>query len=347
MSAPRPITVVGGGLAGLTLGIGLRRKGVPVIIREAGHYPRHRVCGEFISGRGQDVLERMGLKAPLLQAGAASANSAIFFLGTAHSPLRQLAQPALCLSRFTLDRLLAEGFREAGGELLEGKRCTEGTLGEGLVRATGRRLQPADHRSRWFGLKIHARNVPLGADLEMHGSASGYVGLCRLPNDEVNICGLFRRGSRGGPEARSGLQLLRGTPGSTLHQRLEHAVFDEASFCAVAGLALQPQRAADRTECCLGDAITMIPPVTGNGMSMAFESAELALEPLAAWSRGEVSWAQAQKVVARACDRAFSGRLAWGRWLHRLMFLPGLARFPGCLALRSACLWRLLFSHTR
>ena len=31
----------------------------------------------------------------------------------------------------------------------------------------------------------------------------------------------------------------------------------------------------------------MIPPVTGNGMSMAFESAELAVAPLAAWSRGE------------------------------------------------------------
>ena len=37
-----------------------------------------------------------------------------------------------------------------------------------------------------------------------------------------------------------------------------------------------PQRAAARAECCIGDAITMIPPVTGNGMSMAFESAEMA-----------------------------------------------------------------------
>ena len=45
----QPVTIIGGGLAGLTLGIGLRQRNVPVTIREAGQYPRHRVCGEFIS----------------------------------------------------------------------------------------------------------------------------------------------------------------------------------------------------------------------------------------------------------------------------------------------------------
>ena len=56
MNAPRPLTIVGGGLAGLTLGIALRQRGVPVTIWEAGHYPRHRVCGEFICGRGRETL---------------------------------------------------------------------------------------------------------------------------------------------------------------------------------------------------------------------------------------------------------------------------------------------------
>ena len=53
---PEHLTIVGGGLAGLTLGIGLRQRGVPVTVYEAGRYPRHRVCGEFISGRGQKTF---------------------------------------------------------------------------------------------------------------------------------------------------------------------------------------------------------------------------------------------------------------------------------------------------
>jgi len=40
------VQIVGGGLAGLTLGLRLRQFGVPVDLYEAGSYPRHRVCGE-------------------------------------------------------------------------------------------------------------------------------------------------------------------------------------------------------------------------------------------------------------------------------------------------------------
>ena len=61
MASSLPITIVGGGLAGLTLGIGLRQRQIPVAVWEAGNYPRHRVCGEFISGRGQQTLERLRL----------------------------------------------------------------------------------------------------------------------------------------------------------------------------------------------------------------------------------------------------------------------------------------------
>ena len=68
MAALKPISIIGGGLAGLTLGIGLRRRGIPVTVREASHYPRHRVCGEFISGRGQDVLVRLSLHETFVRA---------------------------------------------------------------------------------------------------------------------------------------------------------------------------------------------------------------------------------------------------------------------------------------
>ena len=152
----------------------------------------------------------------------------------------------------------------------------EKQCGQGMVQASGRRVVPVENGWRWFGIKAHATQVSLSADLEMHCLASGYVGISRLPDGQVNVCGLFRRRSGAQREPGSWHELLRGAPRTSLHQRLGNAVFDQRSFCSVGGLPLRPQRASSRAECCIGDAITMIAPVTGNGMSMAFEAADVA-----------------------------------------------------------------------
>ena len=347
MAAPGPITIVGGGLAGLTLGIGLRQRGIPATVWEAGHYPRHRACGEFISGRGQDVLARLGLLELFRQAGAVGAHTAAFYLGRAGSPVRPLAKPALCLSRYAMDARLADHFRQLGGELCEDARWRESEFLPGVVRASGRRVQPGAEGGHWFGLKVHARNVPLAADLEMHTSMSGYVGFCRLRDGEVNVCGLFRRPGGSTDGARPWSEVLRGPPGTLLWDRLAGAVIERDSFCSVAGLSLRPCRAAARSECCIGDAMTLIPPVTGNGMSMAFEAAEMAIEPLAAYSRGESSWSEARQAVAVACDRAFARRLAWARGLQWMMFTPLLRGWTGRMALKSDILWGAMYGLTR
>ena len=207
MSVLKPITIIGGGLAGLTLGISLRQRGIPVTVWEAGQYPRHRVCGEFISGRGQDALARLGLRESFIRGGAVTAQTAAFFSVQAGSPVRRLPAPALCLSRFTMDALLAEQFRQSGGELQQKERWQENGLSEGLVRASGRRLQPNERGWRWFGLKVHARDVPLAADLEMHVLPKGSSGMrcgtrtstCTKSRHEqktpIRFCANFERGS--------------------------------------------------------------------------------------------------------------------------------------------------------
>jgi flavin-dependent dehydrogenase len=266
---------------------------------------------------------------------------------------RRLPSAAICISRYDLDRALADEFVGAGGELHLGRRLSC-IAGEGMVRATGRRLEREGDASGWWGLKIHARHVPMISDLEMHVSAGGYVGLCRLAGGVVNVCGLFRRVSASDGDgnasrvSRDDLRVFIGGAGDgVLVERLAAAEFDETSYCAVAGLSLRPHRAVSRQELCIGDAVTMIPPVTGNGMSMALESAELAVEPLVGWARGETDWWRARAAVSTRCDRAFSGRLAWARWLQPLLFSPVFRPALLCLGARSDRLWRLLFERTR
>jgi menaquinone-9 beta-reductase len=313
----RPIEIIGGGLAGLSLGLALRREGVPVVLFEAGRYPRHRVCGEFITGLTADTIARLGL-APFLADALQHREIAWFHRGKP-SRIQRLPSPALGLSRHALDARLAEAFVASGGELRVGTRAADLSANPGRVLATGRRRGDAS----WIGLKIHARGLVLTRDLEVHLGEKAYVGLSAVEDGEINLCGLFRqrRVAGSGSALLSGYLTACGLAG--LAARLAAAEVDAASFCAVAALSFStPQTPPSADTISLGDAHGLIPPFTGNGMALAFQSAETALEPLLAYSRGETDWASTCRTVGVALHRRFKLRFTAARALHPFFLQP-------------------------
>lgn len=311
MGAARRVEIIGGGLAGLSLGIALRRRDVPVTVREAGRYPRHRVCGEFITSLDQATKFALGLDGPL-QA-ARQAQSVVWHEPGRSSLRHRLPEPALCLSRHRLDAVLAREFVSLGGELQCGDRG-ETVPGEGRILACGRRAAPD---SPWMGLKQHFRGLALEEDLEMHPGRNAYVGLVRVEDDKVNVCGLFPRHGGGGTLAAK----CRNAGLHRLADRLQEAEADEDSRCAVAGLHYGPRK-DDTDGVMLGDAGGLIPPFTGHGMTVAWQSAALALPHVTAWAGGLMDWTTARSVIARDRQRRFRGRLAAGRLLHSWVLSP-------------------------
>lgn len=308
----RGIHIAGGGLAGLSLGISLRRRGVSVRISEAGNYPRHRVCGEFISGVSGETLAALGIAGCF---SVARSHESLVWLDcgeTIHHGM--LAAPALGISRWRLDNDLCREFLRLGGELEVSARLRPEPA-EGFVWAAGRRARPG----KWLGLKAHVRGLPLAADLEMHGGTNGYAGLAGIEDGWVNVCGLFRTDRK---IAAKGQDLLAAYLEAGGNSRLATAVrgaeWRPGSFCAVAGFELGRQAKNDGL-LRIGDAGWMIPPFTGNGMSMAFEAAEIAAGPLGQWAAGAVSWPAASREIERALRRKFRRRLAVAMLLNEVL----------------------------
>jgi flavin-dependent dehydrogenase len=324
MKPARPLEIIGGGLAGLSLGLALRRAGVPVTLHEAGEYPRHRVCGEFITGLSSATIARLGLES--LLGDAMRHREIAWYIGEKRSRIQRLPSPALGLSRHVLDARLASAFVTAGGELLTRSRVTERAAKPGRIFTTGRR--PGD--SPWIGLKFHVENLALSRDLELHLGDQAYVGLARIENDRVNVCGLFRRRTlaRKGPELL--LAYLRAARLGSLAERLAAAQPDAASCCAVAAVSFDRRVPAD-DRVMLGDACAMIPPFTGNGMAMAFQSAELALDPLLAYASGATEWSEACRLIHAALRRRFRLRLASAHALHPYLLHSPRQRVLGAL----------------
>ena len=322
---PGSIEIIGGGLAGLSLGLALRRADVPVTIFEAGDYPRHRVCGEFITGLAPSTVARLEL-GPLLE-DVLRHRDVAWFINETPARIQRLPSPALGLSRHTLDARLAAAFVAAGGELQTRTRVTDLTTGPGRIFASGRRRGG----STWLGLKVHVHDLTLERELELHLGANCYVGLARIEHGAVNVCGLFRRQAVSGRGPELLLAYLRTAGLATRAARLETATVDPDSFCAVAALSFD-RRVPTANRVCLGDACAMIPPFTGNGMAMAFQSAELALDPLIAFARGAADWTSTCRAIHALLRGRFRLRLASAEVLHPFLLQPRRQRWLAALS---------------
>ncbi len=250
------------------------------------------------------------------------------------------------MSRYRLDQALAERLIGLGG-CLETRSAPRPGHAAGTVLASGR----PSRKSPWLGLKLHCADLDTTTDLEMHVGDDAYVGLARVENQRVNVCGLFRRRDLAGHGPQLLDQYLRANRLITLADRVQQGQPDADSWKTTAGFgfgwssASALDRSADR--CCLGDQAAMIPPFTGNGISMAFESAFDAVEPLTGYATGATDWITACQRVRQSHRDRFRRRLRTARLLHPLLFYRPTQRLSSWLLQRGWVPFETLYRLTR
>ena len=107
------IPILGGGPAGASAALAALGEGREVLLVEKSRFPRHKVCGEFLSPGIAPLLDRLGVWQEVQRnAPGVIRRMALHFPRT--SKLCRLPETAFGMSRFRLDQILWDAALKAG-----------------------------------------------------------------------------------------------------------------------------------------------------------------------------------------------------------------------------------------
>ena len=331
--------VVGGGLAGLSSAIGMAQMGLKVLVLEKGNLPRHKVCGEFISGEVLPFLKSLDVDFESLN--PARIKKLWLSAPSGRALQADLDQESLGLSRWAMDYYLYQKAEAAGvrvalqepylGFELEKEgyvvRSKNGTYSANwLIMAYGKLGQPDRQLNRSFlregtlysGIKWHLE-ADWSTDLvALHNFKGGYAGVSQTETGLVNLCYLVRTSTvkkAGGVEALE-QNVLSQNPHLEQLLRKSKKVWEKPQ--AISGVRFSARGAITQGLPMLGDSAGLIAPLSGNGMALAIRSARLWLEALRSVEAKPQLRKAALSHYQSAWNAQIQGRLRFGKTMQGL-----------------------------
>ncbi len=183
----RNIEIIGGGPAGSAAAISAILEGCAVQIFEKSSFPRHKVCGEFLSPEAAKLLDSLQVLGEFMSLKPRS-DPQRWFYTSVHVPKNcTLPEPAYGLSRFALDHLLLNKARSLGARVIREKQNGEQS-DVPIIIASGR-SSIAQRGRRLFGFKAHYTG-PVDDVVELFFFNRCYVGVSSVEHGITNVCGL-------------------------------------------------------------------------------------------------------------------------------------------------------------
>lgn len=353
---------VGAGPAGSAVATFLAQAGRSVLVLEKDRFPRPKVCGEFLSSDASASLERLGVRESVERLGAER-----IVRGSIHPPAGpsisfRLPAPALGISRFLFDDLLARRATQAGADVRFGARVVSIERARGRFRVRALEGQgPAEfesgivvgawgrwdaldrslergfvrRRARFFGWSrdYGGETRSLAEQVRLYLFPGGYCGLSRVEGGTVNLAGVVseRALRRAGPGWESVCRHARES-NSSLDTDLSALEPGPVGFLGTGPVFFTAKPPIENGTLMAGDAAGVIDPFSGEGQASALASGILAGETIESGLSEGHSTDEIARAYGRAWRLSFERRFRWGRLLRLLMLNPTLGGLVGRLA---------------
>ena len=346
MKVNNDVVIIGGGLAGLTAGIHLSKIGIPVTIIEKNDYPKHKVCGEYISNEVLPYLSWLEIDIKSLK----PTNITQLEFSTANKTINiSLPLGGFGVSRYVLDEFLYKKAKANGCKIINDKvedvtfkndEFTIRTTNESIVKskiaigAFGKRsnIDQKLHRnfiikkSSWLAVKAHySGNFP--DDLVgLYNFKGGYCGVSKVEKDKINICYLadyqtFKRYKNTDDYQHN----------VVFQNKFLKNIFNNSELVfekplTISQISFDKKEAVENHILMIGDTAGLIHPLCGNGMAMAIHSAKIASELVAKYLKKEIKTRQElENEYKNEWYYNFKNRLKIGRMLSNLLQKPMLS----------------------
>ena len=327
-------------MAGLCAAIHLRKYDFNILLIEKNDYPKHKVCGEYISNEVLPYLNYLDID--VFDLGAK--NITKFEVSSMKSKriTADLPLGGFGISRYALDDALYSKalknevlvVRDTVGDVQflndEFKVCTKRKgqfCSKIVIGAYGKRTNLdiklnrkfIKNKSPYLAVKTHVKGVFPDDVVALHNFEGGYCGVSKVEDDSINLCYITNFEAFKKYKDLGEFQEKVLFKNAHLKSIFENTIPVFETPLTISQISFDRKSPVEQHILMCGDSAGMIHPLCGNGMSMAIRSAQIASQLIIDYFNKKITSRQVlEATYQKAWNKAFQNRLKVGHVVANL-----------------------------